>query len=151
MIDFIPGVLPGWFWVIFYIVVGFLGLRFVALNVMKPYLSYRNTRFRMKANAGGGGDNPLMNYNSFSDAAKAGEGAIIAQMDDIDERLKKRGVDPMADPAYQELQNQRDQIMKWRQRLSNPLVSTLDNTFFPVLKGVIPDIQRGIKRFLKEF
>jgi len=141
--------LPGWFWTLLYIVVGFMTFRFVVLNIMKPIMKYRETKYRLSMGAGGT-SNPLMAYNSGAEMLENSEKAILMQMDDIRDRLKKRGVDPMHDPAYQELQNQRDGIGKWRQRLNNPVWGMLDQTFFPIVKAWIPDIQKTGKRWMKE-
>ena len=91
--------------------------------------------------------NPLTKYDSAAEMLEASETAILAQMKDVEKQHKG---DPMKDETYQILQNQRDKIIAWRQRLSNPVVGMIDQTFFPVFKGVIPDIQKAVKRMMKE-
>jgi len=142
--------LPGWVWTLIYLGVGFFTFRFVALNIFKPILKYRETQYRLKVNAGGGGANPLMAYNSASEMLGASEAGIMAQMEDISRELKVRHVDPMQDQTYQLMMNQRDKIVAWRQRLQNPIWGMLDQTFFPVVKGVIPDVQKAVKRLMKD-
>lgn len=142
----LPVELPAWIWTLIYILVGFATFRFVALNIFKPILKYRETQYRLKVNAGGSA-NPLMVYNSANEMLGASEAAIIVQMKDIE---KQHTADPMQDQSYQILQNQRDRIVKWRTRLQNPLWNMADQTFFPILKGVVPDVQKAVKRFMKE-
>lgn len=142
----IPLELPGWFWTLLYIGLGFITFRFVALNIFKPILKYRTDRYKASLGAGGSA-NPLTKYDSAGEMLEASETAILVQMKDVEKQHKG---DPMKDETYQILQNQRDRIIHWRQRLSNPVVSMLDQTFFPVFKGVIPDAQRTVKRWMKE-
>jgi len=138
--------LPSWVWTLVYLVSGLLVFRFAVNNIMKPIFKYRNDRYKASLGAEGS-SNPLMKYDSFAEAAQAGENAIIIQMQDIEKQHKG---DPMKDETYQILQNQRDRIIGWRQRLANPVVGMIDQTFFPVFKGVIPDIQKTVKRWMKE-
>jgi len=138
--------LPGWFWTLLYLGIGFLTFRFVALNIFKPILKYRETRYRLKVNAGGA-VNPLIAYNSAAEMLEASETGILAQMKDVESQHKGN---PMDDQTYQILQNQRDKIIAWRQRLANPVLGMIDQTFFPIAKGVIPDVQKAVKRFMKE-
>lgn len=142
----IPVELPGWLWTLIFLGIGFLTFRFIALNIFKPILKYRETQYRLKVNAGGSA-NPLMAYSSANEMLGASEAAIIVQMKDIE---KQHSGDPMKDQSYQILQNQRDRIVKWRTRLQNPLWNMADQTFFPILKGVVPDVQKAVKRFMKE-
>ena len=139
--------LPGWVWTLFYVGVGFMTFRFVVLNIMKPIMKYRETQYRLRVNAGGS-VNPLMAYNSANEMLGASEAAIIVQMKDIE---KQHSSDPMNDQSYQILQNQRDRITKWRTRLQNPLWNMADQTFFPIIKGVVPDVQKTVKRWMKDF
>jgi len=138
--------LPSWVWTLVYLVSGLLVFKFAVNNIMKPIFKYRNDRYKASLGAGGS-SNPLMNYNSAGEMLEASETAILAQMKDVEKQHKG---DPMKDETYQILQNQRDKIIAWRQRLANPVVGMVDQTFFPILKGVIPDIQKAAKRFMKE-
>ncbi len=138
--------LPGWVWTLLYIGVGFMTFRFIVLNIMKPVMKYRETQYRLRVNAGGAG-NPLMAYNSANEMLAASETGIIAQMKDIE---KQHSADPMQDQSYQILQNQRDRIVKWRTRLQNPIWNIADQTFFPIIKGVVPEVQKAVKRLMKD-
>jgi len=89
-----------------------------------------------------------MAYNTAQEMLAASETGIIAQMKDVENQHKG---DPMKDETYQILQNQRDKIIKWRQRLQNPVWQMADQTFFPIVKGVIPDVQKTVKRWMKDF
>lgn len=145
-----PETIPLWVWSFVWIIGGLAIFRFSVNNILKPILKYKENRY--KASIGAGGSvNPLMHFDSLGQVAEASENGILVQMKDIEQHLKSRKVDPMKDPAYQRLMNQRDKAVAWRARLQNPIVNMLDTTFFPVAKGWIPEIQKAGKRFFKDF
>ena len=128
-----------------------IGGAYVVLRAVAPI---GKSYFGYRAKAKGQVERPrgtISKYDTALEMVTDMENALTLQMDHIAEELKKGGKEPMGDATYQIMINDLHRIQGWKGKLSNnPIYMALDAIGFPIIKGLIPDIERAGKRILKD-
>ena len=142
MIEFILPYLPPLLWI---------GGAYVLIKattpLVKSYLGYRG-RGKVQSQASRGS---FDKYQSALEMVTDMENALVMQMEHIADELRKKGVDAMQDSTYQVMINDLHRIQGWKGKLSNnPLYMALDAIGFPIVKGLLPDLEKAGKRILRD-
>lgn len=69
----------------------------------------------------------------------------------IAKECEKKAINPMDDTGYKTVLDQYNSVSKLREKFeSNPFYLLADTLGFPIVKSVLPDVQRLAKRWIKE-
>lgn len=78
------------------------------------------------------------------------ETGLDFQVQQIAEKCKKDGKNPMQDTGYMTVLNQYQSVKKWKERFeSNPIFIMADQIGWPILKNILPDGLQAAKRLMK--